>query len=150
MDDEGKKTLKARYSEPGLRYGDLKQELFERVMDYFAPFREKRSRLISKPDFVYDVLKEGAKKARLIGKRMTPTSGRKKMFFKFLWKTSKSCPNPSTFPSMARAVKIMPISPTCSTLTSATKINRTPMKKENNMIGFGLIQIRPPNASKTF
>ena len=66
LDDEGKKTLKARYSEPGLRYGDLKQELFERVMDYFAPFREKRSRLISKPDFVYDVLKEGARKARLI------------------------------------------------------------------------------------
>ena len=66
LDDEGKKILKERYNEPGLRYGDLKQELFERVMDYFAPFREKRSELISKPDFVYEVLEEGASKARLI------------------------------------------------------------------------------------
>ena len=66
LDDKGKKALKERYNEPGLRYGDLKQELFERVMDYFAPFREKRSGLISKPDFVYDVLEEGAGKARLI------------------------------------------------------------------------------------
>ena len=35
-------------------------------MDYFAPFREKRIDLISKPNFVYDVLENGANKARLI------------------------------------------------------------------------------------
>ena len=66
LDKKGQKILSERYNKPGLRYGDLKQELFEKVMDYFAPFREKRIDLISKPNFVYDVLENGANKARLI------------------------------------------------------------------------------------
>tara|TARA_B100000287_G_scaffold390916_1_gene402200 strand:+ start:513 stop:1496 length:984 start_codon:yes stop_codon:yes gene_type:complete len=66
LNDEGRKSLEKRYNKPGLRYGDLKQELYEKIMDYFAPYREKRNELISKPNFVYDILKDGAKKARLI------------------------------------------------------------------------------------
>jgi len=66
LDKKGQKILSERYNKPGLRYGDLKQELFEKVMDYFSPFREKRIDLISKPNFVYDVLEDGAKKARLV------------------------------------------------------------------------------------
>ena len=66
IDSEGKKVLSSRYDKPGLRYGDLKKELFEIVMDYFLPFRKKRDKLISRKDYVYDILDSGAKKANLI------------------------------------------------------------------------------------
>ena len=66
IDSEGKKILSSRYDKPGLRYGDLKKELFEIVMDYFLPFRKKRDKLISRKDYVYDILDSGAKKANLI------------------------------------------------------------------------------------
>ena len=35
-------------------------------MDYFAPYREKRALLQSKPDDIKDILNIGAKKAKVI------------------------------------------------------------------------------------
>ena len=35
-------------------------------MDYFLPYREKRASLLSKPEEVADILKMGAKKAKVI------------------------------------------------------------------------------------
>ncbi len=61
-----KQVLSDRYTQKGLRYGDIKQELFEKVMDHFQPFRKKRQKLVSNPDYVHDVLELGAKKAKLI------------------------------------------------------------------------------------
>ena len=63
---EEKKILTSRYDTPGLRYGDIKVELYEKMMDYFLPYREKRASLLSKPDEVADILKMGAKKAKVI------------------------------------------------------------------------------------
>ena len=63
---EEKKILTNRYDTPGLRYGDIKVELYEKMMDYFLPYREKRASLLSKPDEVADILKMGAKKAKVI------------------------------------------------------------------------------------
>ena len=63
---EEKKILTNRYDTPGLRYGDIKVELYEKMMDYFLPYREKRALLLSKPDEVADILKMGAKKAKVI------------------------------------------------------------------------------------
>ena len=63
---EEKKILTNRYDTPGLRYGDIKVELYEKMMDYFLPYREKRESLLSKPDEVTDILKMGAKKAKVI------------------------------------------------------------------------------------
>ena len=63
---EEKKILTNRYDTPGLRYGDIKLELYEKMMDYFLPYREKRASLLSKPDEVADILKMGAKKAKVI------------------------------------------------------------------------------------
>ena len=64
LDSSGQKDLSDRYEGKGLRYGDVKQELFENVMDYFQPYREQRKTLISRPGQVHDILKSGAKKAR--------------------------------------------------------------------------------------
>jgi len=63
---EEKKILTNRYDTPGLRYGDIKVELYEKMMDYFLPYREKRASLLSKPNEVTDILKMGAKKAKVI------------------------------------------------------------------------------------
>ena len=64
LDSSGQKDLSYRYEGKGLRYGDVKQELFEKVMDYFQPYREKQKTLISRPGQVHDILKSGAKKAK--------------------------------------------------------------------------------------
>ena len=63
---EERKILTNRYDTPGLRYGDIKVELYDKMMDYFLPYREKRESLLSKPDEVTDILKMGAKKAKVI------------------------------------------------------------------------------------
>ena len=42
----------------------IKLELFEKIMDYFAPYRKERAMLQSKPDYIKDILMLGAKKAK--------------------------------------------------------------------------------------
>ena len=63
LDTDGKKLLNDRYDTPGLRYGDLKNELFEKTIEYFSPFREKRTQLSKDMDFVYKTLEIGRIKA---------------------------------------------------------------------------------------
>ena len=65
-DKSEKQMLSEKYDAPGLRYGDVKLELFEKIMDYFAPYRKERAMLQSKPDYIKDVLSLGAKKAKCI------------------------------------------------------------------------------------
>ncbi len=43
---------------------DCKKRLTENLNNALAPIREERKKLVEKPDFVFDVLKEGARKAR--------------------------------------------------------------------------------------
>ena len=70
LDSSGQKDLSDRYEGKGLRYGDIKQELFEKVMDYFQPYREERKNLISRPKQVQDILKTGAKKAQDVAEKV--------------------------------------------------------------------------------
>jgi tryptophanyl-tRNA synthetase len=64
LDERGKEELKDRFQTPGLKYGDIKKELFSIIWEYYAPYREKRARLTR--DYVIDVLKTGAEKARKV------------------------------------------------------------------------------------
>ena len=48
----------------GLGYGHVKQELLERVLEYFEPMRERRAEFAQRPDDVMDILAAGAVKAR--------------------------------------------------------------------------------------
>src|SRR5437868_3450010 len=48
----------------GLGYGDLKKALFEHYWTYFAPMRAKRAELVANSDYVLQVLREGAQRAR--------------------------------------------------------------------------------------
>jgi tryptophanyl-tRNA synthetase len=56
----------------GLGYGDLKKALFEHYWNFFAPYRVKRAELAANPDYVEQVLRDGAERARAVaGKVMT-------------------------------------------------------------------------------
>jgi len=56
--------LAARYRAGGFGYGTAKKELLAKINEHFAPMREKRAELEKNPDFVNDVLKKGAERAR--------------------------------------------------------------------------------------
>ncbi|HMV40975.1 MAG TPA: tryptophan--tRNA ligase [Leptospiraceae bacterium] len=60
------KTLRTRFETPGLRYGDIKKELFSTIMDYFAPYRKKREELVANRDYVQSLLLKGAEKANKV------------------------------------------------------------------------------------
>ena len=63
LDETEQKELAQRYDGSGLRYGDIKLELFERIMDHFSPFREKRDQLPANKKQVHDIMHFGAEQA---------------------------------------------------------------------------------------
>ncbi|PIE33885.1 tryptophan--tRNA ligase [candidate division KSB3 bacterium] len=67
LDETGRADLRDRFLTPGMKYGEVKQELFETVWEFFRPYREKRQEYVENPDLVRDILKKGAEKAREIG-----------------------------------------------------------------------------------
>jgi tryptophanyl-tRNA synthetase len=58
--------LAGRFKAGGLRYGDVKAELFDKYWEFFRPFRDKRAELARDPGHVRQVLLNGAAKARSI------------------------------------------------------------------------------------
>ena len=63
LDEKGIEKLEKEYDSPGLKYGDLKIKLYEDIMDFFHPYREKRNYFQSNPKEVQEILNLGAKKA---------------------------------------------------------------------------------------
>ncbi|RMG33055.1 MAG: tryptophan--tRNA ligase [Planctomycetota bacterium] len=61
---EQQAELAERYRAGGMGYGEAKKLLYEAAMEYFAEARERRAQLEQQPDFVEDVLRTGARKAR--------------------------------------------------------------------------------------
>ncbi len=57
-------ALADRYRTGGMGYGEAKTLLFGKIDAFFRPFRDKRKQLAADPDYVENVLREGAKKAR--------------------------------------------------------------------------------------
>jgi tryptophanyl-tRNA synthetase len=64
LNAEERQILRERFITPGLKYGDIKKELFQKIMDYFSVYRDKRDDLSKNLDYVEEVLKKGADKAR--------------------------------------------------------------------------------------
>jgi tryptophanyl-tRNA synthetase len=64
LDEQSDATLRKRYAAGGLAFGEVKQELFETVRDYFAPQAEYRKELLANPDAIRQILAKGAEKAR--------------------------------------------------------------------------------------
>lgn len=49
-----------------LKYSELKETLAKATAGYFAEFREKKKELLNKPDYIAEVLAEGARKAKAV------------------------------------------------------------------------------------
>ncbi|MGE4343354.1 MAG: tryptophan--tRNA ligase [Geoalkalibacter sp.] len=67
LDKEQQQGLRDRYEAGGMGYGEVKQELFETVRDFFAPYAERRRELLADPDGLRAILARGAEKARAAG-----------------------------------------------------------------------------------
>ena len=55
--------MRANYRGGNYGYGHAKQALFEKLWAYFEPMRERRAELEKNPDYIWDVLREGGRKA---------------------------------------------------------------------------------------
>ncbi len=63
--DAEKAALAEQYRAGTIGFGGAKKLLKEKIDGYFAPFRARRKELAARPDTVEDILREGAKKARI-------------------------------------------------------------------------------------
>lgn len=63
LDKEQEAALRQRYRAGGLSYAEVKQELFEKIRDFFAPYAERRRELAADPDGIRRTLALGAEKA---------------------------------------------------------------------------------------
>ncbi|HEY3249619.1 MAG TPA: tryptophan--tRNA ligase [Ignavibacteria bacterium] len=61
-----KKSLGEKYLAGGFGYGEAKKMLLEKLLDQLRPYRQEREKLKQNPDYVKDVLKKGAEKARKV------------------------------------------------------------------------------------
>jgi len=62
--DEEKQSLAVRYRQGGMGYGEAKKLLLEKIETYFAEARQQRKALQDRPDYVEDILRAGAARAR--------------------------------------------------------------------------------------
>lgn len=56
--------IRERYLAGGMGWGHAKQELFERMNEVLTPYRKRYEELMENQDYIHQVLKEGAEKAR--------------------------------------------------------------------------------------
>ncbi len=63
-DEEKTQQIAHQYREGGYGYGHAKQELLGLIGDYFAEARARRKELEQRPDYVRDVLRDGAQQAQ--------------------------------------------------------------------------------------
>lgn len=66
--DEEQAALAARYRAGGMGYGEAKQTLYEKAVEYFGPARQRREELAARPECVEDILQAGAAQARAKGR----------------------------------------------------------------------------------
>ena len=64
---DDRKEMFERAGAGGLGYGDVKKDLLRRLLEFFAPMRERRAALEKNLDEVESVLLDGASRAREIG-----------------------------------------------------------------------------------
>jgi tryptophanyl-tRNA synthetase len=65
--DDEQAALAARYRAGGMGYGEAKQALYEKSLEYFSEARQRRAELAAHPGRVEEILRAGAAKARATG-----------------------------------------------------------------------------------
>ena len=67
-DEHEAEGLRERYREGGMGYGEAKQMLYDKYVDYFRAARARRGELLENPDAVETTLQDGAAKAREVAR----------------------------------------------------------------------------------
>ena len=62
--DQQIEEMKDNFLQGGVGYGDFKKRLFEAFWEYFEPMRARRKELCEDPQYIENILKEGATRAR--------------------------------------------------------------------------------------
>jgi tryptophanyl-tRNA synthetase len=62
--DQQLEEMKDDFLKGGVGYGDFKKRLFESFWEYFEPMRARRKELCEDPQYIKNILKEGADRAR--------------------------------------------------------------------------------------
>ena len=62
-------AMKDNFTNGNYGYGHGKTELYNKILEYFAPYRKKREELENNMDYVEKILKKGAEKARDIASK---------------------------------------------------------------------------------
>ena len=62
--DQQLEEMKDDFLKGGVGYGDFKKRLFESFWEYFEPMRARRKELCEDPQYIENILKEGAARAR--------------------------------------------------------------------------------------
>ncbi len=70
LNEEQRQELRERFLVPGTGYGQIKQELYITILEFFKKERERRKDLEKQKDYVKQVLEEGAKKAKTIAQEV--------------------------------------------------------------------------------
>jgi tryptophanyl-tRNA synthetase len=70
-------ALSAKYKAGGMGYGDAKKALLSKLMEYFAEARQKYNEIFPKKDYVYSVLEDGAKRAKIVAANTLETAKKK-------------------------------------------------------------------------
>ncbi len=73
-----RKEYDVQYESDGIRYGELKNSLAEAIYAELEPIQKRRAELEANPEFVDQVIREGAEKARKVAKE-TVSEVREKM-----------------------------------------------------------------------
>ena len=60
------REMEQKLAAGGYGYGEAKKELLVALMDYFAPYRQKRAELVKNLDYVHEVLRKGAERANAV------------------------------------------------------------------------------------
>jgi tryptophanyl-tRNA synthetase len=72
-DEAGAADMAERLRRGGYGYGEAKKQLFSAFMDYFAPHRAKREEIVRDRDYVAELRRKGAEKARVVGSQTLDT-----------------------------------------------------------------------------
>ena len=59
-------AMRESFRKGGSGYGEYKKQLFEKLWAFFAPMRKRREEILEQPNYIDDVLTEGAKRANAI------------------------------------------------------------------------------------
>ena len=69
LDKEQQDALRRRYLAGGMGYAEVKEELYETVRAFFAPFTERRRELLADKEGIRRILAQGVEKARYVARK---------------------------------------------------------------------------------